>query len=190
MEPVTTICGEVSVLDRDDVDTDQIFPKQFLKRMGRDNLGECLFYDWAKEPDWSLPANPILAVGHNFGCGSSREHAAWALWDYGFRAIVAPSFGDIFFSNCTKNGLLPIVLPQPQVEAIMRAGATEIDLRERSIGWDGQTATFDINPRIQHRLLEGLDDVTATLEHLHEIEEYEEARTMTLPSTIEMMQRL
>ena len=107
MEPISVIEGGVSVLDRADVDTDQIIPKQFLKRVERTGFGEFLFYDWAKEPGWDLPANPILSPGRNFGCGSSREHAPWALEDYGFQAIVAPSFADIFYSNCTKIGLLP-----------------------------------------------------------------------------------
>jgi 3-isopropylmalate/(R)-2-methylmalate dehydratase small subunit len=111
MEAITLVHGGVSVLDRDDVDTDQIIPKQFLKRVERTGFGEFLFYDWAKEPGWDLPVNPILATGRNFGCGSSREHAPWALEDYGFKAIIAPSFGDIFYSNCTKVGLLPVVLP-------------------------------------------------------------------------------
>ena len=102
MEPVKVISGAVSVLDRADVDTDQIIPKQFLKRVERTGFGEFLFYDWAKEPGWNLPSNPILATGPNFGSGSSREHAPWALEDYGFRAVVASSFADIFFSNCTK----------------------------------------------------------------------------------------
>ncbi|CAA9506769.1 MAG: 3-isopropylmalate dehydratase small subunit [uncultured Solirubrobacteraceae bacterium] len=111
MEAVTVISGPVSVLDRADVDTDQIIPKQFLKRVERTGFGEFLFFDWAKEDGWELPANPILAAGPNFGCGSSREHAPWALQDYGFRAVVSSSFADIFFSNCTKIGLLPVILP-------------------------------------------------------------------------------
>ena len=99
MDPITVIDGAVSVLDRDDVDTDQIIPKQFLKRVERTGFGEFLFYDWAKDDDWDLPPNPILATGRNFGCGSSREHAPWALEDYGFDAVIAPSFGDIFRQN-------------------------------------------------------------------------------------------
>ena len=110
MKPIEVISGPVSHLDRADVDTDQIMPKQFLKRVERTGFGEFLFYDWAKEPGWDLPANPILVAGENFGCGSSREHAPWGLQDYGFQAIVAPSFADIFYSNCTKIGLLPVVL--------------------------------------------------------------------------------
>src|ERR671932_1735813 len=128
MDPIKTITGAVSVLDRADVDTDQIVPKQFLKRVERTGFGEFLFYDWAREPGWSLPRNPILATGPNFGCGSSREHAPWALQDYGFRAIVAASFADIFFSNCTKIGLLPVVLAPEEVEAVMAAGQARIDL--------------------------------------------------------------
>ena len=113
--PSSIITGPVSVLDRDDVDTDQIIPKQFLKRVERTGFGEFLFYDWAKEPGWDLPANPILVTGRNFGCGSAREHAPWALEDYGFKAIIAPSFADIFASNCTKIGLLPVVLDEDDV---------------------------------------------------------------------------
>ncbi len=122
--------GPVSHLDRADVDTDQIMPKQFLKRVERTGFGEFLFYDWAKEPGWDLPANPILVAGENFGCGSSREHAPWGLQDYGFQAIVAPSFADIFYSNCTKIGLLPVVLSEEDCQALARAGEGEVDLRD------------------------------------------------------------
>src|SRR5579862_2668670 len=128
MEPITTIVGAVSDLNRSDVDTDQIMPKQFLKRIERTGFGEFLFFDWAKQPGWNLPPNPILTSGRNFGCGSSREHAPWGLEDYGFRAIVAPSFGDIFFSNCSKNGLLAVVLEEADVRALAEAGEGEIDL--------------------------------------------------------------
>ncbi len=122
MDAVTIITGEVSFLDRADVDTDQIMPKQFLKRVERSGFGEFLFYDWAKQPGWELPRRPILVAGRNFGCGSSREHAPWALEDYGFRAIVAPSFADIFYSNCTKVGLLPVVLGEADCRALAEAG--------------------------------------------------------------------
>ncbi len=122
MEPVTIVEGPVSVLDRADVDTDQIMPKQFLKRVERTGFGQFLFHDWAKEPGWRLERNPILATGRNFGCGSSREHAPWGLQDYGFRALVAPSFADIFYSNCTKIGLLPVVLRESEVRTVMAAG--------------------------------------------------------------------
>src|SRR5829696_1673927 len=121
MEPVRVVSGAVSVLDRADVDTDQIIPKQFLKRIERTGFGEFLFHDWAQEPGWDLPSNPILATGPNFGCGSSREHAPWALQDYGFRAVVASSFADIFFSNCTKIGLLPVVLAEDEVRGAIDA---------------------------------------------------------------------
>ncbi len=111
MDPIRIIEGAVSVLNRADVDTDQIMPKQFLKRVERTGFGQFLFHDWAKQPGWRLDPHPILATGRNFGCGSSREHAPWGLQDYGFKAIVAPSFADIFYSNCTKIGLLPVPLP-------------------------------------------------------------------------------
>ena len=117
---IETITGRVSVLNRDDVDTDQIIPKQFLKRVERTGFGEFLFYDWAKEPGWELPSNPILVAGRNFGCGSSREHAPWALEDYGFQAIIAPSFADIFRSNCTKIGLLPVELRRSRLRGDRR----------------------------------------------------------------------
>src|SRR5918911_4779858 len=128
MDPVRTVSGPVSVLDRADVDTDQIVPKQFLKRVERTGFGQFLFYDWAQEEGWELPPNPILVTGRNFGCGSSREHAPWALEDYGFRAILAPSFADIFYSNCTKIGLLPVVLAPEDVRAVAQAGQAEGDL--------------------------------------------------------------
>ena len=138
MEPVTTVAGPVSVLLRDDVDTDQIIPKQFLKRVERTGFGEFLFHDWAKEPGWELPHNPVLVAGRNFGCGSSREHAPWALEDYGFRAIIAPSFADIFRSNATKIGLLPVELPEEDVRAIAEAGEAEVDLAAQEVRAGGR----------------------------------------------------
>src|SRR3712207_1875582 len=128
MNKITKIRGPVSVLRRSDVDTDQIIPKQFLKRVERTGFGEYLFYDWAKEPGWDLPKRPVLVAGANFGCGSSREHAPWALEDYGFKAVIAPSFADIFRSNCTKIGLLPVELPAADVRAIAEAGECRVDL--------------------------------------------------------------
>jgi 3-isopropylmalate/(R)-2-methylmalate dehydratase small subunit len=183
MEPVQVIEGKVSVLDRPDVDTDQIIPKQFLKRVERTGFGEYLFYDWAKEPGWDLDPNPILAAGRNFGCGSSREHAPWALEDYGFRAIVAPSFADIFFSNCTKIGLLPVVLAEDEVKAVMAAGEARIDLAAQEVGFDGGTASFDIHPETKRRLLEGLDDIGVTLRQADLIDAYERERERTGPVT-------
>ncbi|MGH2967714.1 MAG: 3-isopropylmalate dehydratase small subunit [Solirubrobacteraceae bacterium] len=183
MEPVRTVSGPVSVLDRADVDTDQIIPKQFLKRIERSGFGEFLFYDWAKEPGWELPANPILATGPNFGCGSSREHAPWALQDYGFKAVVAESFADIFFSNCTKIGLLPVSLPGEQVRALMDAGAAEIDLVALEVRFDGRAVPFELDQETRHRLLDGLDDIALALEQGDAIERYEAERERTGPVT-------
>ena len=183
MEPVVEISGSVSVLDRADVDTDQIIPKQFLKRVERTGFGEFLFYDWKQEPGWDLPASPILATGRNFGCGSSREHAPWALEDYGFRAIVAPSFADIFYSNCTKIGLLPVVLGDDEVRALMEAGEATIDLERQIVAFDGREVTFDIDPETKRRLLGGLDDIGVTLQHADSIEQYEAERERQGPVT-------
>ncbi len=175
--------GQVAVLDRADVDTDQIIPKQFLKRVERTGFGEFLFYDWAKQPGWDLPRNPILATGRNFGCGSSREHAPWALEDYGFRAVVAPSFADIFYSNCTKIGLLPVVLPEEDVRALMQAGEAEIDLDAQVVRFDGREVAFDIDAEIKHRLLNGLDDIGVTLQSAEAIDRYEQERERSGPVT-------
>jgi 3-isopropylmalate/(R)-2-methylmalate dehydratase small subunit len=183
MEPVRVISGKVSVLDRADVDTDQIIPKQFLKRVERTGFGEFLFYDWAQEPGWDLPANPILAAGPNFGCGSSREHAPWALQDYGFRAVVSASFADIFFSNCTKIGLLPVVLPEAEVRALMAAGEAEVDLEALEVRFDGRTVPFELDAERRRRLLEGLDDIALTLQHAADIDAYEREREREGPIT-------
>ena len=184
MDPVSIIQGPVSVLDRDDVDTDQIIPKQFLKRIERNGFGEFLFYDWAKEDGWDLPSNPILVAGRNFGCGSSREHAPWALEDYGFRAIVAPSFADIFASNSTKVGLLPVALDEVTCKAIAAAGSAEIDLAAQEVRYgDGQVAHFEIDAEIKHRLLGGLDDIALSLQQAGAIDAYEAARERSGPVT-------
>jgi 3-isopropylmalate/(R)-2-methylmalate dehydratase small subunit len=183
MEPITTIRGPVSVLDRDDVDTDQIMPKQFLKRVERTGFGEFVFYDWAKEPGWDLPKNPILVAGRNFGCGSSREHAPWALQDFGFEAIVAPSFADIFYGNCTKIGLLPVVLPEDVVTAIMGHGECEIDLPNKVVRFDGDEVPFELDDGIHHRLVNGLDDIGLTLQQQDAIAAYEAERERTGPDT-------
>jgi 3-isopropylmalate/(R)-2-methylmalate dehydratase small subunit len=183
MEPVRLIAGPVSVLDRADVDTDQIIPKQFLKRVERTGFGEFLFYDWAQEPGWHLPPNPILAAGPNFGCGSSREHAPWALQDYGFRAIVSASFADIFFSNCTKIGLLPVVLPEDDVRALMQAGEAEVDLEALEVRFDGRAVPFELDAERCRRLLEGLDDIALTLQHADAIAAYERERERSGPVT-------
>ncbi|MFZ2050475.1 MAG: 3-isopropylmalate dehydratase small subunit [Solirubrobacteraceae bacterium] len=181
MDPIETISGKVSFLDRADVDTDQIMPKQFLKRVQRTGFGEFLFYDWAKEPDWDLPVNPILVTGDNFGCGSSREHAPWGLQDYGFQAIVAPSFADIFYSNCMKIGLLPIAIDEERCHALAAAGEGQVDLRAQEVRYsdsDGQIVRvpFEIDQETRRRLLEGLDDIGVTLSQQDAIASYEARR--------------
>jgi 3-isopropylmalate/(R)-2-methylmalate dehydratase small subunit len=183
--------GIVAPLDRVDVDTDQIIPKQFLKRIERTGFGEFAFYDWRYREDGSL--NPsfelnspayrgasILVSGRNFGCGSSREHAPWALQDYGIKAVIAPSFGDIFFNNCFKNGMLPIVLPEETVNEIL-ARAKErpgyqltVDLERQVIeDEEGAVAKIDVDPFRRHLLLNGLDDIGLTMQHEPEITAYE-----------------
>ncbi|MDQ2761624.1 MAG: 3-isopropylmalate dehydratase small subunit [Actinomycetota bacterium] len=203
MRAIDTIKGNVSVLERDDVDTDQIIPKQFLKRVERTGFGQYLFYDWAKQPGWELAPNPILLAGANFGCGSSREHAPWALQDYGFQAIIAPSFADIFRSNCMKIGLLPVELSPDECAAVARAcgplgiqprqhgprpshpaaGEAEVDLDAQEVRWTGGSAAFEIDSEIKHRLLNGLDDVALTLAQDGEISAYERDRERVGPIT-------
>src|ERR1700743_2133598 len=190
MDPISVISGAVSHLARADVDTDQIIPKQFLKRVERTGFGEFLFYDWAKEPGWDLPVNEILVAGRNFGCGSSREHAPWALEDYGFRTVIAPSFADIFRSNCTKIGLLPVQLTSDECAAIAQAGQAQVDLAAQEVRWrasgaDGEvgTARFEIDPEIKHRLLNGLDDIALTLEQGDAIAAFERDRERPGPTT-------
>jgi 3-isopropylmalate/(R)-2-methylmalate dehydratase small subunit len=183
LNPVSVIRGPISVLRRSDVDTDQIIPKQFLKRVERTGFGQFLFHDWAKEPGWDLDPNPILVTGRNFGCGSSREHAPWALEDFGFKAIVAPSFADIFSTNCTKIGLLPVALVEEEVEALMEATEAEIDLDSQVVRFDGREARFDIDPETKRRLLEGLDDISVTLQQADAIDRYERERERAGPAT-------
>jgi 3-isopropylmalate/(R)-2-methylmalate dehydratase small subunit len=183
MDPVGVISGGVAVLDRSDVDTDQIIPKQFLKRIERTGFGEFLFYDWVRNGEVTLEQAPILATGRNFGCGSSREHAVWAIEDYGYRAVVAPSFAEIFYSNCTKVGVLPVVLPEEEVRAIMAAGEATIDLEAQTVSFAGRTVAFEIDPEIKHRLRNGLDDIGLTLQHADDIEKYERERTWPAPLT-------
>lgn len=188
MKPINTISGKASHLDRADVDTDQIMPKQFLKRVERTGFGEFLFYDWAKEPGWDLPANPILVTGENFGCGSSREHAPWGLQDYGFEAIVAPSFADIFYGNCTKIGLLPVPLPAEHCRALATAGEGEVDLdalevRYRDAAGAEVKVAFEIDAETRRRLLNGLDDIGVTLSEEQLIADYEASRDQRLVPT-------
>ncbi len=183
MRAIETITDRVAVLMRDDVDTDQIIPKQFLKRVERSGFGEFLFYDWAKEPDWDLPRNEILVVGRNFGCGSSREHAPWALEDYGFQVVIAASFADIFRSNCTKIGLLPVELTAAECASIAEAGECQVDLAGQEVRWPGGTARFEIDPDIKHRLLNGLDDIDLSLQQGEAIDAYERDRERRGPVT-------
>ena len=183
MEAVDLIQGRVSVLDRSDVDTDQIIPKQFLKRVERTGFGEFLFYDWIRDGEIELEPNPILVTGANFGCGSSREHAPWALEDFGFQAILAPSYADIFYSNCTKIGLLPVPLAEDEVRAVMGAGRATIDLAAQRVSWDGGEAAFEIDPETKRRLLDGLDDIGVTLQQADAIERYEAQRERRGPVT-------
>jgi 3-isopropylmalate/(R)-2-methylmalate dehydratase small subunit len=174
--------GRVAVLDRADIDTDQIIPKQFLKRIERTGYGEFLFHDWRQDPAFELnrpeyAGATILVTGRNFGCGSSREHAAWALQDYGFEVVVAPSFGDIFAANAAQIGLVLIPLPESQVRGLAAARKLTVDLEAQTItAEDGATTAFTYDPFRRHMLLNGLDDIGLTLEHEHEIEAFEALR--------------
>ena len=173
MRPIDVIEGKVSVLDRADVDTDQIIPKQFLKRVERTGFGEFLFYDWIRDGEIELEPNPILVTGANFGCGSSREHAPWALEDFGFQAILAPSFADIFYSNCTKVGLLPAIVDEEHCRAVAAAGEARIDVDDETVTCAGGVFQFQIEPDVKHRLLNGLDDIGITLESVGAIDAFE-----------------
>jgi 3-isopropylmalate/(R)-2-methylmalate dehydratase small subunit len=194
MLPFRIHTGVAAPLDRPNVDTDQIIPKQFLKRVERTGFGEFLFYDWRSGPDGAPDPSfvlnepryagaSVLVAGRNFGCGSSREHAPWALLDYGFRAVVAPSYADIFMNNCMKNGIVPVVLAEDEVaELSRRAREVEgyrltVDL-ERCEVRDGQgfRAPFAIDEFRRHCLLEGLDDIGLTLRHESQIRDYEARR--------------
>ncbi len=195
MHPFTTHTGLVAPLDRPNVDTDQIIPKQFLKRIERTGFGEFLFFDWRNEPGFPLELPvyrdaPSLVTGRNFGCGSSREHAPWALEDFGYRAIIAPSFADIFRSNCTKIGLLPVELPEDEVQALLDRATAEpgvavkVDLeREVVVTPDGREVPFTIDPATRYRLLNGLDDIGLTLSHEADITRYEAEREREGPVT-------
>jgi 3-isopropylmalate/(R)-2-methylmalate dehydratase small subunit len=176
------------VLDRADVDTDQIIPKQFLKRIERTGYGEFLFYDWRKDPEFELnrpeaAGASILVTGRNFGCGSSREHAAWALQDYGFDVVVAPSFGDIFAGNAAQIGLLTVALPEEQVRELAAASELTVDLESLTIAADDRTIPFEYDTFRRHKLLNGLDDIALTLEHEAEIAVFESAHRSRLDTT-------
>ncbi len=191
MQPFRIHQGKVAPLYRANVDTDQIIPKQFLKRIEKTGFGEFLFYDWRRkadgEPDPVFPLNQpryagasILVADKNFGCGSSREHAVWALANAGFRAVIAPSFADIFANNCVQNGVLTVVLREQETAEIARRAQEvdgyrlTIDLEQRKLSDDaGFSAAFPVDDFIRHRLLEGLDDIGLTLKHEAEIAAYE-----------------
>jgi 3-isopropylmalate/(R)-2-methylmalate dehydratase small subunit len=182
----TSLTAGAAVLDRPDVDTDQVIPKQFLKRIERTGYGEFLFYDWRQDPDFELnrpgcDGARILVTGPNFGCGSSREHAAWALQDYGFDVVIAPSFGDIFFSNSVQIGLVLVMLPQSQVKELMEAALSgldlTVDLESRTVSdASGRSFAFEMDPFVRHCLMNGLDSIGLTLQHEADIDAFE-ART-------------
>ncbi|MCM3584954.1 3-isopropylmalate dehydratase small subunit [Mesobacillus maritimus] len=191
MQSFTTVTGVVAPLDAVNVDTDAIIPKQFLKRIERKGFGQFLFYDWRYEngqekPEFVLNKEPyrnapILLTRKNFGCGSSREHAPWALSEFGIRVILAPSFADIFHNNCFKNGILPIVLPEEVIQSLFQQAETQpgfelsVDLASQSVkGANGFKASFEIAPYRKQLLLEGLDEVGATLKAEDRITEFEE----------------
>ena len=179
MDPVRIIEGGVTHVPENDVDTDQIIPARYMKRVERTGFGEFCFHEW-RQNGYDLPKNPILVCGDNFGCGSSREHAPWALGDYGFKALISPRFADIFRNNCTKNGLLPIELPEEQCRAIAERGRARVDLEAQTV----DEFRFDIDPQVKHRLLNGLDDISITLAEQEEaIAAYERDRERSGPVT-------
>jgi 3-isopropylmalate/(R)-2-methylmalate dehydratase small subunit len=197
MQPFTTHTGVVAALDRANVDTDQIIPKQFLKRIERTGFGQYLFFDWrflpdgAPNPEFELNQPPaagasILLARRNFGCGSSREHAPWALADYGFRAVIAPTFADIFFNNCFQNGMVPIRLEEADVDELFKRATAaakqggqyrlRVDLKECTVADDaGFSRTFTVDPFRRQCLLEGLDDIGLSLRHADTITAWEAA---------------
>ncbi|TWI57069.1 3-isopropylmalate dehydratase small subunit [Halalkalibacter nanhaiisediminis] len=190
MEPIVQHKGRVATMNRVNVDTDQIIPKQFLKRVERTGFGQFLFFDWrflkdgTPDPEFELnkphtQGASILVAAHNFGCGSSREHAPWALHDYGFKVIIAPSFADIFYNNCVKNGMLPIRLDEDKVHELLtkeenQAFDLDVNLKEQTISGDGFEATFVIDPYWKEMLLNGWDEIGLTLKFDDQIKAYEE----------------
>jgi len=195
MEKFTVHTGVAAPLRRSDVDTDQIIPAEYLKRVSRTGFADGLFNSWRADPAFVLndPAYAqasVLIAGHRFGVGSSREHAVWALQDYGFRAVIAPSFGDIFRNNAFKGGLLPVVLPDEAVEALWRhaerapGAAITVDLVAREVRTDAMTWTFMIDDHIRWRLLEGLDDIGLTLRHSDDIAAFEARRPSWRPVVV------
>lgn len=194
MQSVNVVRGRLLPLDRADVDTDQIMPKQFLTRVERTGYGDFVFHNWRQDPafvfnDARFSGANILVCGPNFGSGSSREHAVWGLQQYGFDAIVAPSFSDIFVGNCTQMGLLAVCLPENTCRTLMacaeRNPATEvsIDLRHRTLEYQGEQDFFDIKDEVREILLRGLDDISLMLAQVQDIERYEDQRPGWLPTT-------
>ncbi|MGH2529911.1 MAG: 3-isopropylmalate dehydratase small subunit [Actinomycetota bacterium] len=194
MQPFRTHTGTALPLDRSDVDTDQIVPAEYLKRIERTGYGPFLFAEWRKDPAFVLndpryEGATVLLAGANFGSGSSREHAVWALEDHGFRVVIAPSFADIFRTNCTKVGLLPVQLPATTVRALMDAvlaapaTALTVDLGTSTVAGAGVGASFEIDEFTKWRLLEGLDDIGLTLRHADAVAAYEATRPSWLPAT-------
>ena len=194
MRPVTVITGRMVPLDRADCDTDQIMPKEHLKRIERTGFGDLVFSDWRGDPDFVLNdpryagAN-VLVTGPNFGSGSSREHAPWGLQQYGFDAVIAPSFADIFRNNCAKIGLLTVELPADVVKQLIAAATADpratirIDLPEQQVVTGAVHAAFDVDPFTKHLLLHGLDDIGLTLQHAEDIDVFEQQRPAFLPRT-------
>ena len=193
MEPFRGHEGRMAPLDRANVDTDQIIPKQFLKRIERSGFGPFLFYDWRRNDPGFVLNRPeydgatVLVAGPNFGCGSSREHAPWSLQDAGFRTVIAPSFADIFRTNCLKIGLLPVQLPEPSVRRLMDLATEDpattvmVDLEAQTVTAAGFAERFDVDPFSRDRLLDGVDDVGLTLRHEADIAAFEARRESWLP---------
>ena len=192
MEPFTRVTGVLAPLDRANVDTDQIIPKQFLKRIERTGYGPFLFYDWRRDGDFILDrpeysGAQVMVTRANFGCGSSREHAAWSLLDASFRVVIAPSFGDIFKSNSFRSGLLPVELPEPQVAELIRLATEEpgmevtVDLAAQRIGAGGFEMSFAVDPFYRECLLNGWDEIALTLRRETQIARYESNRPDWLP---------
>ena len=185
MEPFKKTTSIVTPLDKVNVDTDQIVPKQFLKLVQKTGFGKFLFYNWRYDEKENLKSDfvlndskydnsKILVTGDNFGCGSSREHAVWALQDYGFSVVIAPSFADIFFSNCFKNGILPVSLDQKIVEKLQQeTDSIEVDLEKQTIKTSSEDISFEIDPHKKKILLEGLDDIAQTFQYEDKISEFE-----------------
>ncbi len=193
MEPLRAVSGRMAPLDRADVDTDQIIPKQFLKRIERTGYGPFLFYDWRAAGDFVLDrpefkGASVLVAGANFGCGSSREHAPWALRDWGFKAIIAPSLADIFRGNCFKTGLLPVTLPESQVRHLIDLASEDptaqitVDLETQEVRGDGFAYRFEIDQFSRDCLLNGLDEIALVELQGSDIDAYEGQRASWLPA--------